>query len=279
MFSARYNGRVQQAADGERKEAMTDHVGPERPAPIPWWPEPRDRGSDREPLSRSQIIDAAIRLIDADGIEAFSMRRLAQELGAGATSLYWHVRDKDQLIDLVLDEITGEVRLDDDPGLPWTERAAYLAREFRAAVRRHRNLASVYGTRLALGPNMLRGIEHLLAILREAGFGSTQLTLAFSAILNFALGTAIMECRALSGPEATGKSPEEVQVLFVQMLMSLPSDQYPNLKRFIPDSDDEGISEDAQFEYGLQRLLDGLSADLSAGLSAAESRPGGTEDL
>jgi AcrR family transcriptional regulator len=242
---------------------MADQAGAGKPGRLPWWPEVRDRSSDREPLSLAQIVGAALKLIDAEGLEAFSMRRLGQEIGAGATSIYWYVRDKDQLIDLVLDEILAEIELVEDPAWSWRERVANLAREFRAVLRRHPNLAAVFGSRISLGPNTLRGIEHMLAVLRSAGFDGTELTLAFSATLNFAMGTGIMESRGLTGPETEGKTPEEIQELFVGMLASLPEDAYPNLRRFIPDSDYEEISEDAQFEYGLQRLLDGIEADLA----------------
>jgi AcrR family transcriptional regulator len=240
---------------------MADQAGAGKPGRLPWWPEVRDRSSDREPLSLAQIVAAALKLIDAEGLEAFSMRRLGQELGAGATSIYWYVRDKDQLIDLVLDEILAEIDVAEDPDWSWRERAANLAREFRAVLRRHPNLAAVFGSRISLGPNTLRGIEHMLAVLRSAGFDGTELTLAFSAVLNFAMGTGIMESRGLTGPETVGKTEAEVQELFVGMLASLPEGEYPNLRRFIPDSDYEEISEDAQFEYGLQRLLDGIEAD------------------
>jgi len=243
---------------------MADQAATGKPGRLPWWPEVRDRSSDREPLSLPQIVAAALKLIDTEGLDGFSMRRLGQELGAGATSIYWHVRDKDQLIDLVLDEILAEIDLQEDPSWTWRERAANLAREFRAVLRRHPNLAVVFGSRISLGPNTLRGIEHVLAILRSAGFDGTELTLAFSAILNFAMGTGIMESRGLTGPETEGKTEAEIQELFVGMLASLPEDEYPNLRRFIPDSSYDEISEDAQFEYGLQRLLDGIEADLTA---------------
>lgn len=253
---------------------MSDAAGPGKPGQLPWWPQVRDRSPEREPLSLGQIVETALKLIDAEGLDALSMRRLGQELGAGATSIYWYVRDKDQLLDLVLDEIVAEIDFDkDDPALPWRERVAILATEFRAAVRRHRNVASVFGARLALGPNTLHGVERLLALLREAGFEGTKLTLAFSAVLNFSLGTAIMEARGITGPEVEGKSDEEVQKLFVDMLASLPADEYPNMRRLISDSDYDAISEDNQFEYGLQRLLDGIEEDLARERSDVSSAP------
>ena len=82
-----------------------------RSGSVPWWPaertpEPQD---GREPLTRARIVDAALRIIDRDGLDALSMRRLGDELGAGTTSVYWHVANKDQLLDLVLDHVLGEV--------------------------------------------------------------------------------------------------------------------------------------------------------------------------
>jgi AcrR family transcriptional regulator len=242
---------------------MADPAAPDPSTRLPWWPEPRDRAVDREPLSRAQIVDAAIRLIDADGLESLSMRKLAKELGAGATTLYWHVRDKDELIDLVMDQIAAEVEVADDPVLSWTERTTRMAWGFRAALRRHRNVAVLFGARINMGPNMLLAIEQLLAIMREAGFSGTRLTLAFSAVLNYALGTGVLEGRGISGPGTEGKSPEEIQALFAQMISSLPPGQYPNLVRLIPDSNFDEISEDQQFGWGLQRLLDGLEAELA----------------
>jgi len=95
---------------------MTGSRSDGKPTRLGWVARSPDRSGDRQPLTRDQIVGAAIKLIDAEGLEGFSMRRLGQELGAGATTLYWHVKDKDQLIDLVLDESALEVRLDDDAG-------------------------------------------------------------------------------------------------------------------------------------------------------------------
>jgi AcrR family transcriptional regulator len=225
-----------------------------------WWPSvPKTSG--KEPLGRDQIVAAAIRLIDADGLEGFSMRKLGLELGAGATSLYWHVKDKDQLIDLVLDEIVGEVKLDDDRALPWRERVLYVAGGLRRVVRQHRHLAALAGTRVSMGPNLLTAMEHLAAIIRTGGFTGSRLTLAFSAVLTFSLGTGIMESREFTGPGSEGKTLEELQWMVVEMFRSLPPDEYPNMISMVSEDVSE-IDEDTQFLYGLERLLDGLEADL-----------------
>jgi AcrR family transcriptional regulator len=245
----------------------------DRSARLGWWPEVHDRSGARQPLTRAQIVAAAIKLFDAEGLDGFSMRRLGKELDAGATSLYWHVRDKDQLIDLVLDEIIGEVQLDDDPAAPWRDRATYLARQFRCTLLRHRHMAPVFGSRVVAGPNILLAWEHILSVLRKGGIEGEQLGLAFAALINYATGSAVMETREPSGPGTEGKSLAEVQGIYIEMLGALPPDQYPNLTQMITqvaEGDPELIDDNAQFEYGLNMLFDGMERELERSRGAAE---------
>jgi AcrR family transcriptional regulator len=241
---------------------MTHSRSDGKPTRLGWWPEVRDRSGERQPLTRDQIVVAAVKLIDAEGLEGLSMRRLGQELGAGATSLYWHVKDKDQLIDLALDESALDVRLDDDASAPWRDRLAGLAREIRAGLKRHHHFAPLYGSRIPAGPNTLRVMERLLSLLRAGGYDGEKLMLAFAALTNYVIGSAIMDNRVLSGPETEGKSVEELRAMYLAMLGSLPADVFPNLVRLIPEAGPAAIAEDADFEYGLQRMLDGMEADL-----------------
>jgi TetR/AcrR family tetracycline transcriptional repressor len=213
-------------------------------------------------------VAAALRVIDTEGLEALSMRRLGQELKSGATSLYWHVKDKDQLLDLVLDAVIGEVPLDDDPSQPWRERAAHLVRGLRQALLRHRHTATIFGTRVTLGPATLSGVDYLLGIFRAAGFGGRDLVLAYQSVLNFGVGFAVFEARPLSGAITEGRTPEELGRMVSEMLTSLPRDRFPNL----PDcaADMQAVTDDDYFEYGLQRLLDGLELELGR-IQARES--------
>ena len=227
---------------------------------LAWWPAARERGTDREPLSRDQIVAAAISLIDAEGLEALSMRRLGQKLGAGATSLYWHVKNKDELLDLVLDQVIGEVPLDDDPNLPWRERAAHLVRGLQAVLRRHRAVAVLFGSRVSLGPNALAGMDHLIGIFRSAGFEGPVLVLAYQTLLGYASGFAVLESRPTTGQGVEGRSVQEVRAMTAAMLTSVPARRYPNLAALPPAVAD--LTVDDQFEYGLTRLLDGMAADL-----------------
>src|ERR1700748_3245060 len=101
--------------------------------PAPPWQRLPDRSSRkrREPISREAIVAAAIQLLDREGLTALSMRRLGEQLGAGAASLYWHVGSKDGLLDLVLDELIGEVEIPAPDPARWQEQLKEMARSQR----------------------------------------------------------------------------------------------------------------------------------------------------
>jgi len=251
---------------------MTDGQGRER-ARLPWWPEVRERATTREPLTRDQIVQAAIRIADAEGLDALSMRRLAQDLSVATTSLYWHVRNKDELLDLLIDEVLGEIPIDDDPASPWRERIADLARGLREMMKRHPGAAQLLGSRETSGPNALAGVDRMIGILRAAGFEGTRLTLAYQVVLNYASGWGVMESRGISGQPA-GTTRDELVASLGSMLASLPPDLYPNLIAAMGGAAE--ATEDLQFEYGLRMLLDGMEADLerTRAEGAAAVRPG-----
>jgi AcrR family transcriptional regulator len=216
----------------------------------------------RTPLSRDEIVAAGIRLLDEGGPEALSMRRLGQELGAGATSLYWHVRNKDELIDLILDVVIGEV-LDDYlatevPGASWRDQLANVARSLRRVLLRHRHVAPLLGERPTLGPRALDAAERVMGILFSAGFHARATSMASGALINYASGFAMFESRAPGGSPDSAEGRELVETIMAYFA-SLPPDRYPNMLRVAR----VGVTEDQQFEYGLQRLLDGFETDLA----------------
>lgn len=227
-----------------------------------WMPAP-PAGEPRERLTRTEIVNRAIRLIDADGLEAFSMRRLGQALGAGATSLYWHVRNKDELTDLILDELIGMVMADIDPAIgaeaPWREQLAEVARALRRVMLRHRNVTQLLGERPTLGPNALAAAERVIGALRAAGFPDRSASLASGALINYASGFALFECRSPGGSSDAPESREMVEAV-AAYFASLPPERYPNM-RAVAAID---ITADEQFEYGLRAVLDGLAVDLAA---------------
>ena len=93
---------------------------PDVPDP-PWWRRRPEAARDKQPLTRDAIVEAALVLLERDGLQGLSMRRLAQELGAGAASLYWHVGDKEELLSLLLDRIVGEAELPEPDPEHWQD--------------------------------------------------------------------------------------------------------------------------------------------------------------
>src|SRR3954471_15566917 len=110
----------------------------------PWWRKPnRESSADRKPLTREAIVDAALTLLERDGIQGLSMRRLAQELGTGAASLYWHVGDKEQLLALLLDRIVGEAEVPEPDPEHWQDQLREMANATRRLFKRRRDAAQL----------------------------------------------------------------------------------------------------------------------------------------
>jgi TetR/AcrR family tetracycline transcriptional repressor len=229
---------------------------------LPWWPKERGRAAGREPLSRDQIVGAAIRLIDRDGLEALSMRRLGHELDAGATSLYWHVQNKDVLLALVSDAISGEIvaEVPDDASAPWEDQVMAFARAVRRIlVERHPRAVLLFSSRAKLGPHTLVLIERLLGVLRLGGLEGKRLFLAYWAILNYAYSYAIVDSvsAGVGAPsDMVGGQPNAAPA---QLLASLPEERFPNFLDVIRASSE--ASPEERFEYGLRRLLDGIAVE------------------
>jgi AcrR family transcriptional regulator len=215
----------------------------------------------RTPLTREQIVAAAIRLADAEGLEALSMRRLGQELGAGATSLYWHVRNKDELLDLVVDRIIGEVRDDMRPAESWRAELEATARAIRRVLVRHRHIAPVVGSRPTFGPHAVEALEWLIGRVRAGGADVRTALLAAQSVINYAAGFAVFECRDPFGVDSTDEDRRAFMDQLGRFVAALPAERFPNTLETVQVG--ASITPDEQFEYGLQRLMNGIAADLT----------------
>src|SRR5947207_1084552 len=130
------------------------------------------RRRERRPLDRPQIVHAALALLDEVGLDGLTMRHLAERLGIKAASLYRHVRDKEELLVLLADEISGETPTvgEGPPGQEWQERLVDLARRYRHVLLAHRDAARLLANTRPAGPRRLRHIEAILGVLLAAGF-------------------------------------------------------------------------------------------------------------
>src|SRR5262249_2159163 len=139
------------------------------PAP-PWQRVPqRPAGRRRDPLTQDAIVQTAIRLLDQQGLDALSMRRIGEELDTGAASLYWHVGSKDGLLDLIFADVVGEVDVPEPEPDRWQEQLKEVARATRAVILRHNDIVRISIGRIPMGPNGLRVSEGLFGILRAGG--------------------------------------------------------------------------------------------------------------
>jgi AcrR family transcriptional regulator len=224
----------------------------------PWEAAPRGGRPSRAPLSREAIVEAAFRVVDRDGAEALSMRRVAQELGTGAASLYWHVDNKDALINLMIDRVAGEIALPEPDPSRWQEQLREWLLEVREVFQRHPGIAVLTLGRIPVGPNVLRWAEWTLALLRGAGIPDRIAAFAGD-LLGLYLGAAGYEA-TLPPPSAGGEpvSAEESTAMVRGYFASLPADQFPNVLATLDELFSGGPEE--RFELGLDVILRGLAS-------------------
>ena len=223
----------------------------------PWWRPPKQGPRIREPLTRDAIVSAAVRVLDAEGVDGLTVRRLAQELGTGPATLYWHVAGKAELGELVYDRIMGEVRLPPRDGSPWADQLKSFAREAFRVMRSHPGLALLSLGRVPVGPNMLRIMEWMLDVLLDAGVPD-RIAGYFGDLLGRYLDASVLE----ESLDPDWRSDDEAARARFQMIQdyfaALPPAEFPNLARLADEM--FAIGSDERFEMGLDILVRGLAA-------------------
>lgn len=217
-------------------------------------------GRAREPLTRERIVAAAIAVLDADGLAGLTMRRVARELDAGAMSLYRHVAGREELLDLVLEELASSVpdlRITGD----WRVDVANLGRGARKALLQRRDLTLLLTARLGQGPAALWSLERALGIFRGAGFPVADAVRANHALGYFVSGACTWESVGLGGASDPAERAARAADA-AERLAGLPSEAFPHLAEAAGELF-AGTADD-RFEYGLAALLDGFAARLAA---------------
>ncbi len=238
----------------------------DRPYTSVWARPPR---KERSTLSRERIVTEAVRLLDGEGIGALSMRKLAARLGAGATSIYWHVANRDELIELVIDEVYGEVEIPDveDDGGDWRAATRRIAHSMRGAIAHHPWLVSVLDHLVAGlgGPNALRLTERLLALFEGVGFSLREAERALNTMAAYVIGVAVSEA-AWHTATSHHAGNEREWIAETQRVAEEATKDYPRLRELVAhyqDVDVRGVM-DEDFDYGLERILDGIGVRLDA---------------
>ena len=225
----------------------------------------RDAPGQRQArFTRSELAQTAIRIVDADGLDALSMRRLASELGAGTMTLYHYVRTKDELLTLVTDEVMAEVLLPEGYELPsdWQEAILVVASRSRDAMRRHPWVFDLNGE-LSLGPNSVKHMDQTLqAVDGIQAPLATKLDVVV-AIDGYVFGYCLQERRWTSGDQrhvASGYVAELVR-----------TGEFPQLQRYLDElgldalwqAFEDDTADGGRFERNLRRFIRGIEMDLA----------------
>ena len=213
------------------------------------WLQPEQAPRGDSTLSRERIVEAAITLLDAEGIEALTMRRLADRVGSGVMSLYWHVDNKEDVFELALDSVLAYRELTRKASASnWRDEVVHLLGDWRACLLTHPWAALLMPSRV-LGPNSLGRLEALARILSGAGVPDSELNVAIWSLWNYVMGATVTR--------ANFDRSEEDRRAAQQHLARL-GEHYPTIAAscLLMDSDWDGT-----FRKGLDRLLDGLAPE------------------
>ena len=213
---------------------------------------PKPRNEARAPLSRERVLRAAIDLADAGGIESLTMRRLAQELGVEAMTLYYYVANKDEILNGIVEMVVAEIELP-SAGAEWKSALRATAMSAYELMIRHRWAASLVLTGAGDSMARKRYMEAILGCLRGAGFSASLTDHAYHALESHIMGFTLWEV----GMDLPGD--DDLAALATGFLAELPADEFPHLVEHVHqhlkphDPSDEG-----EFAFGLDLILDGL---------------------
>jgi AcrR family transcriptional regulator len=209
-------------------------------------PPPAPMPREEPPLSLKRIASTAVELLDAEGVDGLTMRRLADRLGSGVMSLYWHVERKEHVFGLALDSVLAYRAPQPDESHDWRADIADMLTDWRASMLRHPWSASLL-PRQALGPNVLARLEMLSKALSSAGVADANLNAAIWSLWNYTMGATITRASFDLSDEERADAQKRLEDL---------SGNYPAIEnsRLLLDDDWDGV-----FRKGLGFLLDGLT--------------------
>ena len=212
------------------------------------------RSNRRAPLTRERVLLAAVRLADADGIGALTMRSLADALGVKPMAIYHHVANKDGILDGIVDVVFAEI---EQPPVeaPWRPALASRTASVRDVLRRHPWAVGLMESRRAPGPATLRHHDTTIALLRHAGFTHAAIAHAMAFLDAYVYGFAVQE---MSLPF---DGPTEVADLAEEVLAQMPTEEYPSFVEFaIEHVLQPGYDFGDEFDIGLTMALDGIAS-------------------
>lgn len=237
---------------------------PQRSIELLWGLRPAPRRGPRPRLTVPQIAAEAVRLADAEGLDAVSIRRVADALGVAPMSLYTYLPGKAELLDLMLDTVYGETLSDDDPAGGWRAALERVARTNRDLYRAHPWLLQVATVRLPLGPNLIAKYDQELRAVAGIGLTDIEMDAVLMMVTNFVHGAARGEIDTAQAARHTGMTDEQWwQANGPALEKVFDAGRYPTAARVgqtVGEHFRSAYDPDHNFEFGLRRLLDGVAA-------------------
>lgn len=233
-----------------------------------WFEEPQSRRGRKKGLTLTRVVDTAIALADAEGLDAVSMRRMAQELGVVPMTLYTYVPDKAALLDLMLDALYLAMPREGDDGDGWRDRIRTIAEQNRALYDAHPWAAEISVSRPPLGPGLMAKYEHELRAFEGTGLDDVEMDSALTYVLGFVQHAARSAAAARTAVERSGRTDQQWWEESGPLLEKVfDRHRYPLAVRVGEAAGAElGAAFNAEHAYvfGLERVLDGLGVLIRA---------------
>jgi AcrR family transcriptional regulator len=225
--------------------------------PTPPWSSRRAKPPARAPLSRGLIVDAAMRILDEHGLDGLSMRRVADALGTGPASLYAHVSGKEELLELMIDRVAGEMVVPAPDPERWQEQVKDFVRAIYRGFMAHPGLAAANMGKIPTGPGAIATIDRFLAVLRAGNLPDR--VVAYAADILPLYATAYAYEQGVYAERMTAEEGARYLQQVGEYFAALPADRFPNVHA-LREELMAGGEGDERFEFGLELLVAGLAA-------------------
>ncbi len=236
---------------------------PARTMELLWGIHKRRTRGPKPGLTVDQIAGAAIEIADAEGLDGLSMRRVADRLGAGSMSLYRYVPGKAELLDVMVDRVSGETERPDDLPGGWRPRLEQVARENHRLFQRHPWLLQVFPGRPPLGPNVMAKYDYELRAVEGIGLTDVEMDSVLTLVLGYVRASAGSAVESARAPERTGQTDDQWwTAVFPALEKVFDPRRYPLAARVgtaVGEHYQEAYDPERTFEFGLERLLDGVA--------------------
>lgn len=219
----------------------------------------------RQKLSPERVTGAALRIVEREGLDAVSMRRLAAECGVPTMTLYTYFRNKDEVLDRILDSVLNRLELPDDCAEKGLAGLADIMRAFRAVLLEQPTVVGLFLTRRVVTSGLTHSIEASLTILRDAGFSRDEAARRWAMLLHYTLGFVVFEIPRQGGEESDRAVGQELAVLAAKDGLPLVAESVDLLPT---------MAHEENFTHGLEAILSGFEKTLQARNSASQERTG-----